>query len=371
MQPGNANRRHGQEPAGEVSGASADAGQVPPAQRETARSTVNRHHEYLLGGPPTYTIEEFAEHAGVEVGVARQYWRSLGFPDVPRGEKWFTQDDVTALRGLAETVNSNDVSVRASQDLVRGLGHSMDRLVLWQVEALVQDASSRFDLDDVSARLVVLDRLVELSPLLREQLDYVWRRQLLALLGRIDRDLSRAGRQGAEEDQLPLERAIGFIDIVSYTTRSADLTPSGLASLVQDFESAARDVVARYGGRVVKTIGDAVLFVADDLPVGARVATALAQVMGAQDLPVRGAVVWGRLLSRSGDVFGPVVNLASRLTDLAAPQEILMDDVSAAVLQGLPAGREFDFVHRQATDVQGLGEVRPVHVQRRSTSARR
>src|SRR5690625_2811309 len=285
VQPGNANRRHGQEPAGEVSGASADAGQVPPAQRETARSTVNRHHEYLLGGPPTYTIEEFAEHAGVEVGVARQYWRSLGFPDVPRGEKWFTQDDVTALRGLAETVNSNDVSVRASQDLVRGLGHSMDRLVLWQVEALVQDASSRFDLDDVSARLVVLDRLVALSPLLRELLDYVWRRHLLALLGRIDRDLSRAGRQGAEEDQLPLERAICFIDIVSYTARSADLTPSGLASLVQDFESAARDVVARYGGRVVKTIGDAVLFVADDLPVGARVATALAQVMGAQDLP--------------------------------------------------------------------------------------
>jgi len=336
-----------------------------------ARSTVNRHHERLLGGPPIYTLEEFAAHAGVEVGVARQYWRSLGFPDVPRAEKWFTQDDVTALRGLAETVNSNDVSVRASQDLVRGLGHSMDRLVLWQVEALVQDASSRFDLDDVSARLVVLDRLVELSPLLREQLDYVWRRQLLALLGRIDRDLSRAGRQGAEEDQLPLERAIGFIDIVSYTTRSADLTPSGLASLVQDFESAARDVVARYGGRVVKTIGDAVLFVADDLPAGARVATALAQVMGAQDLPVRGAVVWGRLLSRSGDVFGPVVNLASRLTDLAAPQEILMDDVSAAVLQGLPAGREFDFVHREAADVQGLGEVRPVHVQRRSTSARR
>src|SRR5699024_6570074 len=328
VHPENADRRHRQDPAEGGSGVTGQAAHASPGERDMARSTANRHHAHLLGGPPGYTLEEFAQRAGVEVGVARQYWRSLGFPDVPRGEKWFTQADVAALSGLAEIVNANEVSVRASQDLVRGLGHSMDRLVLWQVEALVQDASSRFDLDDVSARLVVLDRLVELSPLLREQLDYVWRRQLLALLGRIDRDLSRAGRQGAEEDQLPLERAIGFIDIVSYTTRSADLTPSGLASLVQDFESAARDVVARYGGRVVKTIGDAVLFVADDLPAGARVATALAQVMGAQDLPVRGAVVWGRLLSRSGDVFGPVVNLASRLTDLAAPQEILMDDVS-------------------------------------------
>src|SRR5699024_12788235 len=54
----------------------------------------------------------------------------------------------------------------------------------------------------------------------------------------------------------------------------------------------------------------------------------------------------------------PILNLASRLTDLAAPREILMDDVSAAVLEGLPAGREFDFVHRAVADVQGLGEVR-------------
>lgn len=327
---------------------------------------MNRHHEVLLGGPPTLTFEEFAARAGVKEPIARQYWRSLGFPDVPKGRKHFTDTDVAALHALSEAVSIGTVSLDAAQDLVRGLGHSMDRLVLWQVEAMVQDVSARYRLDDVSARLVVLDRMVELSPLLREQLDYAWRRQLFALLGRIDRDISRVGLEGSEPDQLPLERAIGFIDIVSYTTRSADLTPTALATLVQDFESAARDEVARYGGRVVKTIGDAVLFVADDLPAGARVATSLVQVMAAQDLPVRGAVVWGRLLSRSGDVFGPVVNLASRLTDLAASHTILMDDVSAAVLDSLPAGDEFEFLHQPAAQVQGLGEVRPVAVRRRS-----
>lgn len=332
-------------------------------------ATVNRHHERLLGGPPELTAAEFATRAGVEEPIARQYWRSLGFPDVPGDEAWFTETDVRALRALADAVGSDTVSMDAAQDLVRGLGHSMDRLVLWQVEAIVQDVSARYRLDDVSARLVVLDRMVELSPLLREQLDYAWRRQLLALLGRIDRDIARLGSEVGEPDQLPLERAIGFIDIVSYTTRSADLTPTALATLVQAFESAARDVVARYGGRVVKTIGDAVLFVADDLPAGARVATSLVQVMAAQDLPVRGAVVWGRLLSRSGDVFGPVVNLASRLTDLATPHTILMDDVSAAVLESMPAGQEFDTVHGAPAEVPGLGEVRPVQVRRRVDGA--
>src|SRR5699024_11714367 len=115
-------------------------------------------------------------------------------------------------------------------------------------------------------------------------------------------------------------------------TRSADLTPRGLATLVQRFESAARDEVARYGGRVVKTIGDAVLFVADDLPAGARVATSLVQVMADQDLPVRGAVVWGRLLSRSGELFGPVVNLSSWLYVLFASVVIQMVVVSTSVL---------------------------------------
>ncbi|HLS62723.1 MAG TPA: adenylate/guanylate cyclase domain-containing protein, partial [Ruania sp.] len=197
-----------------VDGERPSAAQAAPSGSANS-ATVNRHHERLLGGPPELTVAELAARAGVEEQITRQYWRSLGFPDVPEDQKHFTETDVAALRDLAEAVKADTVSLTAAQDLVRGLGHSMDRLVLWQVETMVQDVSARYRLDDVSARLVVLDRMVELSPLLREQLDYAWRRQLFALLGRIDRDISRVGLEGSEPDQLPLERAIGFIDIVS------------------------------------------------------------------------------------------------------------------------------------------------------------
>src|SRR5699024_6851118 len=108
-------------------GEDAMSGEVPPSS-ESGHATVNRHHELLLGGPPELTVTELAARAGVEEQITRQYWRSLGFPDVPEDQKHFTETDVAALRDLAEAVEADTVSLTAAQDLVRGLGHSMDRL---------------------------------------------------------------------------------------------------------------------------------------------------------------------------------------------------------------------------------------------------
>ncbi|TDE88004.1 adenylate/guanylate cyclase domain-containing protein [Occultella glacieicola] len=333
----------------------------------SGRSTIRDQEERLLGGPATLDVEEMAAAVGIPTQVLRIYWRSLGFADVPDGVKHFTQVDVDGLKAIVDLVLTDAVALETAQDLVRAQGHSMDRLVLWQVESLVADARHRHHLDDTSARLVVLDRLAEIGPVLRDQLGYVWRRQLAALLARMDKDVALS-KDTSATDRLPLERAIGFIDIISYTSRAARLAPSELSSLVQAFESGARDVIAAHGARVVKTIGDAVLFVADDLETGAMVATGLLEVMDARGLPIRGSVVWGRVLSRSGDVFGPIVNLASRLSDLAGPATVLMDDVSAALLEATDSDSPFTFDHLKPVDVHGLGEVRPVRLARRATS---
>lgn len=332
---------------------------------ESNGSTTPVRVEELLGGPPTYTLEQVAQLCGIGTGVVATYWRSLGFPDPARDAKHFTAIDVAALQAMARLVTSGQVGMDTAQNLVRAQGHSMDRLVLWQTEALVEDAAKRYDLDDTSARLVTLDKLGELAPVLAEQTGYVWRRQLAALMGRIDREVSLSHHAEQPTHQLPLERAIGFIDIISYTTRSADLSAVDLAALVQKFESSARDVIARYGGRVVKTIGDAVLWVADDLISGAWVGTGLLETMAQQGLPIRGSLVWGRVLSRSGDVFGPIVNLASRLSDVATEGTLLMDDVSAALLAESDRSDEFRAVVGEPLEVPGLGTVTPASLTRR------
>ncbi|QGH68816.1 adenylate/guanylate cyclase domain-containing protein [Pseudactinotalea sp. HY158] len=322
----------------------------------------------LLGPGPRRHLGEVAESANVSEDDVRAFWRLLGFADVPDEAPEFTDADVAAMRDLMDYVRTDRIGLRTARTLVRANGHLMDRLVLWQVESFVEEVAQRYSLDDISARLVVLDRFLTLQPMLEEQLLYTWRRQLAALLGRFDRQFAQSTGLAISADQLPLERAVGFMDMVGYTSRTVRLARDELAEIVAEFETTARDVVARNGARVVKTVGDAVLYVADDLPTGAKVATDLVDLLAAVDLPVRSSVVWGRVLSRSGDIFGPTVNLASRLNDVATPGVVVMDDVSAALLE--VEGPEFDLTPMETVSVQGMGPVNPVRLRRRQGSPR-
>lgn len=316
----------------------------------------------MLRSEPDLTSIEVAARTGLDLEVVRGFWRSLGFADVDDDVPHFTEDDVALLERLVVLVDEGTLGLPAAQSLVRAQGHSADRLALWQVEALVEDAATRYELDDISARLVVLDRVAALAPVLEEQLVHTWRRQLVALLGRLDRDVGTAHAALPDGDQLPLERAVGFLDMISFTERSAGLSSVELSDLVQGFETAARDTIASHGARVVKTIGDAVLFVADDLITGAEVSLDLLQVMAVGGFAVRGSLVWGRVLSRSGDVFGPSVNLASRLGDIAPAGTVVLDDVSAALLEAREQG--LLLTPEPPVAVHGLGVIRPVRLGR-------
>ena len=339
----------------------------PRPERGDSSETVARLEEQLLGGPRTLTLAGMAERAGADVEEVRLFWHALGLPTGAPGTVAYTEADAEALSRLLAVARENDVSTRTSVSLVRSLGHTTDRLVLWQVEALVEHMADRYGLDDVSARLAVLDRLPAIAPVLEGQLVHAWRRQLAAMAGRFAAEFGAMRGPlrgpGGDADELPLARAVGFADLVSFTTRTAGLGSHALADFVQDFEGRARDVVTSEGGRVVKTIGDAVLFVADDTSRGAHVALGLAREFGPDAVsPARVALVWGRVLSRFGDVFGPSVNLAARLTQEADPGTVLLDAGTAALL----SGREgFTLTELPARELAGLGLIRRVRLEGR------
>lgn len=299
------------------------------------------------------------------------FWSTLGLPHADPDDSVFTADDVAALSRITGLVRSGQLEQRTATTLTRALGHSSERLVLWEVEALVEDTAARYALDDTSARLVVLDHLAEIGPLLEAQLVHSWRRHLAAMAGRIAAEFGDARLvDQPDPTALPLARAVGFADMVAFTRRTAGLGPSDLSAFVQRFETAARDVVTAAGGRVVKTIGDAVLFIADDVVTGARVALGLAQALGtAPDdaepggaraqgalgvTPVRVGFVQGRVLSRFGDVFGASVNVAARLTDIAEPSTVLTDTATAALLAG---DERFVLSPQPARELAGLGSI--------------
>ncbi len=341
-----------------------DTGDTGPG-RAAPPSTATRSDDALLGGPPSLTLAGLAEEAGVTLATARGFWRSLGFPDVEPDEAVFTAQDVGALRVVAGLLERGIVDERTTTSLLRAIGHVGDRLALWQSESLVEDAARRFALDDTTARILYLDRLPDVVPELQELVAYGWRRQTAALVHRTDEEVSLSRAGDHDDDRLPLARAVGFADLVAFTRRSAGLGPRALAELVEAFEDTARDVVTAAGARVVKMLGDAVLFVADDLATGAAVSLDLLDAIRAlpAELTLRSSLVWGRVLSRSGDVFGATVNLASRLADVAKPGTVLMDRASAAALA--EAGLDgIALVPQYPTEVSGLGLVAPVELRR-------
>ncbi|WP_240666160.1 adenylate/guanylate cyclase domain-containing protein [Oerskovia turbata] len=346
---------------------SALAGAARPDGPPSAPSPVEADlDEALLGGPRALTVEGLAERAGLTERQVRSYWQALGLPITEQQEQMFTEDDAVALEEIYSVAEHEKFDDRSLTTLIRSMGHTTERLVLWQVEALVEHMTKRFDLDDTSARLLVLDRLPDLAPVLETQLRHAWRRQLAAVAARFTVEFSEARAGDVTDSQaLPLPRAVGFADIVSFTKRTAGLGSSELAEFVQLFETRARDIITAAGGRVVKTIGDAVLYVADDVATGARVALGLAEEGeraggGVEVPPVRVSLVWGRVLSRFGDVFGPSVNLASRLTEIAEPTTVLLDRETAALLS---RDSRFALTAQPEREVQGLGVIEPVRLQ--------
>ena len=343
----------------------------PAAADDDRRPTVAALEEALIGGPRALTADEVAARVGVEPERVLAYRRMFGLPTADHDAPVFTEADVRAGEVVARLSREHGIDRATLGELVRSLGHTMDRLVLWQVEALVEGLTERYALDHPSARLLMLDRLGGLVPELDSLLTYAFHRQLAAVAGRWDAELAGVHARDAE-GELPLLRAVGFADMVSFTRRTAGLGPTDLSAFVERFEAAARDVVAAAGGRVVKTIGDAVLFIADDPGTGALVALGLADRFGGSvdaDLageargvtPVRVSLVWGRVLSRFGDVFGTPVTLAARLTDIAAPSTVWTDAATATVLAD--DGR-FGFDPLESREVAGLGRVEPFVLRR-------
>jgi adenylate cyclase len=345
-----------------------------------SHSTVHDLEASLLGGDRDLTLRDLADRAGpgVRPEDVQLFWRTLGLPYADTDEQLFTDDDAQAVARIADLERSGRIDRRTAVTLTRALGHQSERLVLWQVEALVEDVAQRRHLDDTSARLVVLDQLTDLAPVLEAQLVHSFRRHLAAIAGRFGAEFGEA-RMTPQDDPsaLPLARAVGFADMVSFTRRTAGLGSTDLSAFVQRFETAARDIVANAGGRVVKTIGDAVLFIADDVVSGARVAVGLARELGGElDVqaraddgglaegargvtPVRVGFVQGRVLSRFGDVFGASVNVAARLTDIAEPSTVLTDPVTAELLAD---DDRFVLEPQPARELQGLGTIAPVLV---------
>ena len=118
---------------------------------------------------------------------------------------------------------------------------------------------------------------------------------------------------------------IGFADLSGFTMLTQMLTPAELLDLLLEFGGSVSDLVHADGGRVVKFIGDEVMWVTSTPELLAKVAMDLVEHPRAQEagLQVRAGLGYGSVLAIGGDYFGNPVNLAARLVAAATPGQVL------------------------------------------------
>lgn len=303
-------------------------------------------------GEPRLTAAEVAAQAGLPLDLTRRLFRTLGFAE-HGDERAYTRADVDAMRILAEGPDGEVVEPDVALNVTRGIGITMARLADWEVGELVQHVADGApeDVEDPGAWVTA-----RLGEQFEDLLVYAWRRHLAAAIARME------AVRALDDDPHTTDLSVGFADIVGFTALSNEVSRERIGELVEVFEARCGDVIARENGRLIKSMGDAVLYVNDDPMAAFTTAEGIINVIGRDPrMPdVRVGLATGGVVLRMGDVFGPPVNLAARLTQVARRNRIIVDHATADLL---PAD-QVDSRPLPARPVRGFGVVEPVAVRR-------
>jgi class 3 adenylate cyclase len=264
------------------------------------------------------SAREVAARAGVELDKALMSFYLLGVavPDVDAPQ--FTEGDAVLIGRLSTAI---DVGIVRGDDLLRVVAGAMERIAEAAVAVYVQGqdidlrrrwaAPLEYAQSNAQATKLALDLGVGLGPVFRHHLRQAMARQRVFQEGVSRREMARL--------------AVGFVDLVGSTALQADLDPLELGEQVDRFEARAFEVITAGGGRLVKFIGDEIMVAVVDPLAGCRIMVDLIDAFTDDGTQPRGGLVYGEVLFRHGDYYGPVVNLAARLVDAAIPGEALVD----------------------------------------------
>lgn len=288
----------------------------------------------------------------------------LGFPADPDDDAVeYTDADVEAAKAFSRLNVLASADTHRQTTAARTLGRSMARLAEWQVDLVTEEIlariAARTDEDPAAdreqvARAVTAEVVEEFEALQR----YAFRRHL-------DAAISRSLDNGAVAGDTMRVLSVGFADMVGYTRLTRHLDPEELSALLEAFETATSNAITAHGGWVIKNVGDEVMFAADTADQGARIALAIQEAATAshgvtQELRV--GLAYGDVLQRFGDLYGSVVNVAARLTGVARPGTVLIDDGAAQAIRGNP---QFDLRDLRTVRVRGINRLHG-HVLRRN-----
>jgi len=282
---------------------------------------VTAGFQHYTSPPATMTLVGLAAGAEVSASVAARILRCLGLPTAPVDELAYCDADVELLRtcAIAFDVLGEELAV----SVLRVVGASFDRIADAAVGRYYAVEQPAIDASDISLRDQA-EGIRSAAEMMAASIGAIGPRLLAAHLWQTSRRYWSARETVTSYESAHL--AVGFVDLVGYTPLSQQLSTAQLGELVSHFESVAYDAIAAADGRIVKLIGDEVMFVALDAVAAVEAGLTLIDAFRDEGTAIapRGAVAVGELLARDGDYYGPTVNLASRIAATATRFELLV-----------------------------------------------
>jgi adenylate cyclase len=279
--------------------------------------------ERALGAGGGLTPREVAEIAGVELTALEAVRRAAGLPLPPPDVPELGELDLVGARALAQFLAGGlplEGLVEASRVFGEAAAHAAAAAGTLANTAIPQpgDTEHAFAL-----RLAAATR--ELTPPAAELLGVMYRLHNRENLRQqmIDAEELAAGRRSDVH-----EVSVGFCDLVGFTRLGEGVPAADLGAIATRLAALAAEVAVP-PVRLVKTIGDAVMFVAPEpAPLLATVLDLVdaAEREGEQFPALHAGAAHGPALRRWGDYYGGPVNLAARLTERARPGAVIADD---------------------------------------------
>lgn len=313
--------------------------------------------EVALGGAPRYTLTHAARSARLEPGFLRQVLQAHGRPDPGAHEPAYSHEDIEFARLIRRFLDTG-IPREGILEIARVLSQTMAQTAD-TVRRVVGDILLRPGDSELTLGLRYAQTAEELGPLMGPLLEYHLRAHVR---DGVRRELITEAERESGQLAGTREVAVAFADLVGYTRLGYTLSAEEVGQIATRLAELARSAV-RQPTQLVKTIGDAAMFVSPEIPPLLETITTLLASVQTRDerIPdVRVGITHGPATPRAGDWFGATVNLANRITAIARPGQVLATDAVTEL-----AGDDYAWKRTRRGAIRGInGRPRLFSLQR-------
>jgi adenylate cyclase len=292
---------------------------------EAGRLTLLPVERALAGQGPRYTLREVADLSEVDADLLQRFSAALGVPYSDPDARTATDADLEAARRIKSFIDGG-LPEEGMLQVARTIGMGMARVAEANRELVVKTVMEPGDTErDLARRFTVAAEYM--LPLVGPTLLYALQAHMLE---QIKRDVIGAADLESGEVRGTADMSVCFADLVEFTRLGEEIAPEELGSVAGRFEEMTTEVVEP-PVRLVKMIGDAAMLVSADAEANVETAMRLIECAEAEgeNFPVlRAGVALGPVVAQSGDYYGRAVNLASRITGVARPASVLVDEAT-------------------------------------------